>query len=125
MGTPMDCFTVIAGMTSGTESTRKLAAYHLQSLVSDPSFADTFVQADGMRVLRATVLEESGNALAYALGSLTRLLETDVGWESVGTDIIERVCKNKPPPCTASCAAKEKQKTRSKYSPHSQTCIST
>lgn len=36
-------------------------------------------------------MEEQGNTLAYALGSLTRLLEKDVGWEAVGPDVIERV----------------------------------
>ena len=47
-----------------------------------------------MPVLRAAVLEENGNALAYTLGSFTRLLEMDVGWESVGSDVLERVRTN-------------------------------
>lgn len=91
MANPPDCVTVIAGMSSSSESTRKLAAFHLQSLVADASFADAFVQADGMAVLKDTIMEEQGNALAYALGSFTGLLEVDVGWEAVSPDIIERV----------------------------------
>lgn len=91
MANQPDCETIIAGMTSSAESTRKLAAYHLQSLVSDASFADAFAQADGIPVLRTAVMEEQGNALAYALGSFTGLLEMDVGWEAVSPDVIERV----------------------------------
>ena len=94
MSDPPDCMSVIAGMTSSAESTRKLAAYHLQGLVADASFADAFVQADGMPILRTAVMEENGNALAYALGSLTRLLEMNVGWEAMGSEIIERVRAN-------------------------------
>jgi len=89
-----DCLTVITGMTSGAESSRKLAVYHLQTLVADSSFADAFAQADGLPVLTKIVLEENGNALAYALGSLTRLLEMQVGWESINQAIIDRVRDN-------------------------------
>lgn len=87
-----DVLTVVTGMTSDSESARKLAAYHLQSALADSSFADAFVQGDGVPVLKRLVLEENGNALAYALGSLTRLLDMDLGWdEAVNSDIIERV----------------------------------
>lgn len=92
MASTPDVVTVIAGMTSDAESARKLAAYHLQSLLADHAFADAFVQAEGIPVLRRLVLEENGNALAYALGSLTRLLDIGLGWEEgVSSVIIERV----------------------------------
>lgn len=91
MAGPPDVASVMTGMTSDLESTRKLTIYHLQHLVADASFADAFVQAGGVTVLKRTVLEESGNALAYALGCLTRLLEMDLGWEVIGADLIEHV----------------------------------
>lgn len=86
-----DVRSIIAGITSDSESSRKLSAYHLQSLVSDASFARTFVQAQGVPALKQIVLEENGNALAYALGSLTRLLEMELGWDRLSSDVIERV----------------------------------
>lgn len=86
-----DVRSIIAGITSDSESSRKLSAYHLQSLVSDAAFARTFVQAQGVPALKQVILEENGNALAYALGSLTRLLEMELGWDRLSSDVIERV----------------------------------
>lgn len=91
MAGPHDVRSIIAGIASDSESSRKLSAYHLQSLVVDPSFARAFVQAQGVPALKQVVLEENGNALAYALGSLTRLLEMDLGWDHLSSDVIERV----------------------------------
>ena len=90
METP-DVGTIVAGLTSETESHRKLAAFHLQTLLGDRDFADSFVRGDGVPVLKRLVLEDHANTLAYALGSLTRLLEVDLGWDGVGTDVIARV----------------------------------
>jgi hypothetical protein len=91
MAGPHDVRSVIAGITSESESARKLSAYHLQSLVSEPAFAHAFVKAQGVPALKQVVLEDNGNALAYALGSLTRLLEMDLGWDRLSSDVIERV----------------------------------
>ncbi|KAI5221564.1 hypothetical protein AUEXF2481DRAFT_4461 [Aureobasidium subglaciale EXF-2481] len=85
-----DVRSIIAGIASDSESSRKLSVYHLQSLVSEPSFARAFVQFQGVPALKQVVLEENGNALAYALGSLTRLLEMDLGWDHLSSDVIER-----------------------------------
>ena len=86
-----DVRSIIAGIASESESARKLSAYHLQSSISDPSFAYAFVKAQGVPALKQVVLEDNGNALAYALGSLTRLLEMDLGWDHLSSDVIERV----------------------------------
>jgi len=86
-----DVRSIIVGIASDSESARKLSAYHLQSLVGDAAFARAFVQAQGVPALKQVVLEDSGNALAYALGSLTRLLEMDLGWDHLSSDVIERV----------------------------------
>ncbi|KAI5200703.1 hypothetical protein E4T39_05584 [Aureobasidium subglaciale] len=94
-----DVRSIIAGIASDSESSRKLSVYHLQSLVSEPSFARAFVQSQGVPALKQVVLEENGNALAYALGSLTRLLEMDLGWDHLSSDVIERaiqVVVNRP-----------------------------
>ncbi|GAB7347908.1 hypothetical protein MBLNU459_g5429t3 [Dothideomycetes sp. NU459] len=91
MANTPDVFTIITGMTSDADSARKLAAYHLQSLLVDSSFADAFAQADGLPILRRLVLGEHGNALAYSLGSLTRLMDMDLGWEEgTSPEVIER-----------------------------------
>lgn len=94
MAGPQDVHSIVAGIVSDSESSRKLSAYHLQTLVSDHSFARGFVQAQGVPALKQLVLEENGNALAYALGSLTRLLEMDLGWDHLTSDVIERVRLN-------------------------------
>ncbi|PNS17109.1 Engulfment and cell motility protein 2 [Sphaceloma murrayae] len=86
----MDVSTIVQGMNSESESTRKLAAFHLQSLLADTEFVDAFVQGDGMLALNNMVLRENGNTLAYALGSLNRILELDFGWEQVGIEVAER-----------------------------------
>lgn len=87
----MDVATIVNGMNSDSESSRKLAAFHLQSLLADPDFVDAFVQGDGMPALNTMVLRENGNTLAYAMGSLNRILELDFGWEQVGIEVAERV----------------------------------
>ena len=91
MEDPPDVATLISGLVSDNEGARKYAVFRLQSLLADPSFADAFIQADGLYPLRHTVLETSGNTQAYALGSLDALLELDSGWEAVDEAIIEKV----------------------------------
>jgi engulfment/cell motility protein 1 len=86
-----DVVTLISGLRSDKESARKYAVFKLQALLSDPSFADAFVQADGVLSLREAVMQTTGNTQAYALGSLDKLLELDMGWEGVDVLVIEKV----------------------------------
>jgi hypothetical protein len=86
-----DVATLVAGLISSSESARKYAVFKLQGLLADPSFADAFIQGDGLPALHSCVLETSGNAQAYALGSLLVLLELDVGWEVVDGEVVEKV----------------------------------
>jgi len=86
-----DVATLVAGLVSSSESARKYAVFKLQGLLADPSFADAFIQGDGLPALHSCVLESSGNAQAYALGSLLVLLELDVGWEVVDAEVVEKV----------------------------------
>ena len=81
MDDPPDVVTLISGLRSENESARKYAVFKLQALLSDPSFADAFVQGDGVVSLRDAVMQTTGNTQAYALGSLDKLLELDMGWE--------------------------------------------
>lgn len=82
--------TLVQGLISDSDSTRKYAVFKLQALLSDPSFADAFLRADGLLALRHAVLETSGNTQAYALGGLDRLLELDMGWEVVDAALVAR-----------------------------------
>lgn len=86
-----DVATLVDGLVSSSESARKYAVFKLQGLLADPSFADAFIQGDGLPALHSCILEASGNAQAYALGGLLVLLELDVGWEVVDAEVIERV----------------------------------
>lgn len=91
MDDPPSIDSLIAGLLADTESARKYAVYQLQGLLADPSFADAFIQGDGLPALRACVLDANGNAQAYALGSLVVLLELDMGWEGVDGEVVEKV----------------------------------
>lgn len=91
MDDPPDVETLVAGLLSDQESTRKYAVFRLQALLSDYSFADAFVEGDGLLALRDAVMQTNGNTQAYALGSLDKLLELDMGWEGVDTLVIEKV----------------------------------
>ena len=91
MNNPPDVETLVSGLVSDQESARKYAVFRLQALLSDPSFADAFVEGDGLLALREAVMQTSGNTQAYALGSLDKLLELDMGWEGVDVLVIEKV----------------------------------
>jgi len=86
-----DVATLVTGLVSSSESARKYAVFKLQGLLADPSFADAFIQGDGLPALHSCVLEATGNAQAYALGGLLVLLELDVGWEVVDAEVVEKV----------------------------------
>ncbi|KAF2151208.1 hypothetical protein K461DRAFT_295285 [Myriangium duriaei CBS 260.36] len=89
--TQMDPASIVRSLRGDNESSRKLAAFHLQNKVGDPDFADAFVRDNGMPALCGMVLHEHGNTLAYGLGSLNGILEQGIGWEDVGIDVAERV----------------------------------
>lgn len=81
---------LLTNLSSSEDASRKMAAFKLQSLINDPSFAEHFVLAGGLPRLRALILESSGNTLAYSLASFARLLEVDQGWEAVNDAVVER-----------------------------------
>ncbi len=83
---------IVARLGRVDDSSRKMAAFKLQSAIGDPSFADVFVQQGGGPKLRDLCLNATGNTLAYGLASLGKLLELDLGWASVTGELIERVC---------------------------------
>ncbi|OCT48940.1 hypothetical protein CLCR_04565 [Cladophialophora carrionii] len=82
---------LLSSLSSPEDASRKMAAFKLQSLINDPSFAEHFVLAGGLPRLRTLVLESSGNTLAYSLASFARLLEVDQGWEAVNHKVVEKV----------------------------------
>ncbi|KAK4507874.1 hypothetical protein PRZ48_001609 [Zasmidium cellare] len=90
MDEPPDVATLVAGLQAESESARKYAVFKLKGLLGDPSFADAFIQADGLPSLRRAVLNTSGNTQAYALGSLDALLELDMGWECCDELVLEK-----------------------------------
>ncbi|KAK5722640.1 hypothetical protein LTR15_005872 [Elasticomyces elasticus] len=90
MEDPPDVATLIAGLVAENEGARKYAVFKLQSVLGDPSFAEAFIEADGLFALRQAVLETTGNMQAYAFGSLDTLLELDMGWEIVDAAVIEK-----------------------------------
>ncbi|ETN44400.1 uncharacterized protein HMPREF1541_10580 [Cyphellophora europaea CBS 101466] len=82
---------LLKSLGSRDDATRKMAAFKLQSLINDPSFAELFVQQGGLPMLRLLILESSGNTLAYGLASFARLLDVDQGWEAVDNAVVEKV----------------------------------
>ncbi|KAK5174401.1 uncharacterized protein LTR77_001481 [Saxophila tyrrhenica] len=90
MDNPPSPSTLVSNLISDSASARKYAVFKLQNLLSDPSFADAFIAADGLLALRDAVMQTTGNTQAYALGSLGVLLELGVGWEGVDALVIEK-----------------------------------
>ena len=85
---------LVTRLGSNEDSVRKMAVFKLQSNIGDPSFADVFIMEEGLPKLVHLTLYSSGNTLAYALTSFSRLLELDKGWEYVSAELIERVCSH-------------------------------
>ncbi|KAK5072485.1 hypothetical protein LTR64_005043 [Lithohypha guttulata] len=81
---------LLAGLTSTEDAARKMAAFKLQSMTNDPSFAEQFCSRGGLVNLRNLMLDSSGNTLAYSLASFTRLLELDHGWEAVDNVVVQK-----------------------------------
>lgn len=81
---------LLTSLSSDEDASRKMAAFKLQSLINDPSFAEHFVLAGGLPLLRTLILESTGNTLAYSLASFARLLEVDQGWEAVDDKVVEK-----------------------------------
>jgi engulfment and cell motility protein 1 len=84
---------LLTSLSSHADASRKMAAFKLQTLINDPSFAEHFVHAGGLLPLRTLILETSGNTLAYSLSSFARLLEVDQGWEAVDKQVVEKVSR--------------------------------
>lgn len=81
MEAPPDATELLRDINSDVDGKAKMAVFKLQAAINDPSFADRFISIGGLSALRRLILNSSGNTLAYALQSLTRLLEVDMGWE--------------------------------------------
>ncbi|KAI9746058.1 MAG: hypothetical protein M1818_000739 [Claussenomyces sp. TS43310] len=90
-----DIPTLLSRLSSDEDAMRKLAVFSLQSSINDPAFADVFISAGGLVVLRRLIMSTGGNTLAYSLQSLSRLLEVDMGWEIFENhgagELVERV----------------------------------
>ncbi|KAI3328917.1 ELMO/CED-12 family-domain-containing protein [Xylariaceae sp. AK1471] len=88
---------LMSRLASDEDASRKMAVFKLQSSINDPSFADVFISSGGLLVLRRLIMNSGGNTLAYALQSLSRLLEVDMGWDifdgPTSGDLVERVAE--------------------------------
>lgn len=82
---------LLAGLASNEDATRKMAAFKLQTMTNDPSFAEQFCAQGGLARLRDVILESSGNTLAYSLASCARLLELDHGWDGIDEKVVQKV----------------------------------
>lgn len=86
---------LLSRLASDEDAARKMAVFKLQSSINDPAFADVFISSGGLVILRRLIMGTGGNTLAYALQSLTRLLEVDMGWDifegHLATDLVERL----------------------------------
>lgn len=83
---------LVRELGSQDDSARKMAAFRLQNMIGDPSFADVFISQDGLPKLHHLTLNATGNTLSYSLASFTNLLGLDQGWEWINPELIERVC---------------------------------
>lgn len=86
---------LLARLASDEDASRKMAVFKLQSSINDPAFADVFISSGGLVILRRLIMNSGGNTLAYALQSLSRLLEVDMGWDifegHLAVELVERL----------------------------------
>lgn len=82
---------IVRNLSGDDDAARKMAAFKLQSVIGDPSFADIFLSEHGLPKLRALVLHSGGNTLAYVLACFNNLLQLDLGWDAVDSAFVERV----------------------------------
>ena len=87
----VDIEKLVHDLAQEDESTRKMAAFKLQNLIGDPSFADVFIANGGVPTLRFLALRAHGNTLAYSLASLSNLLNLDQGWDWMTAELVQRV----------------------------------
>ncbi|RUP13799.1 ELMO/CED-12 family-domain-containing protein [Jimgerdemannia flammicorona] len=66
----------------------KIATFSLQKYLKESEFADEFLGRGGLQSLCEIIKTTSGNTLAYALNSLTSLMDHDHGWETLDNDFI-------------------------------------
>ena len=91
MDGPKDIAALVRNIRGNDDSSRKLAAFHLQNLVAHDDFAQALVKVNGVPALCSMIVHEKGNTLAYALGSLNGILAKNLGWNQVGIDVAEKV----------------------------------
>ncbi|GFP52554.1 hypothetical protein ACSS6W_003370 [Trichoderma asperelloides] len=86
---------LLSRLASDEDAARKMAVFKLQSSINDPAFADVFISSGGLVILRRLIMTSGGNTLAYALQSLSRLLEVDMGWDifegPTASELVERI----------------------------------
>ena len=86
---------LLSRLASDEDASRKMAVFKLQSSINDPAFADVFISSGGLGILRQLIVTTGGNTLAYALQSLSRLLEVDMGWDifegASAPEFVERI----------------------------------
>ena len=90
-GDNVDIPKLVRDLGKEDDSSRKLAAFKLQNVIGDPSFADVFIANDGVPKLRFLVFKATGNTLAYTLSSFANLLNLDQGWDWINSELIHRV----------------------------------
>jgi len=59
--------------------------------VKNESFAQEFLELDGLPALAEAAKELSGNALAYCLAALDKAVSYDIGWEAISDEVVERL----------------------------------
>ncbi|KAI8997175.1 ELMO/CED-12 family-domain-containing protein [Pilobolus umbonatus] len=69
----------------------KIAIFSLQKYLKDLEFATEYLDRGGLQTLCDIILNFNGNTLAYALSSLTSIMEHDMGWDSLSPEFIEYI----------------------------------
>ncbi|KAG8785802.1 hypothetical protein FRC20_000452 [Serendipita sp. 405] len=73
------------------EKTLRFSLFNLQKYIKEEQFTNEFLQNDGLRELCEVITTVGGNTLAYALTSLSNLLDLPYGWESLSAEFIHKI----------------------------------
>ncbi|KAG2176830.1 hypothetical protein INT44_007494 [Umbelopsis vinacea] len=69
----------------------KIATFSLQKYLKEPEFAKEFLERGGLQSLCDIIKTTTGNTLAYALNSLSALMEHESGWDTLDEDFVRTI----------------------------------
>ncbi|KAG8220969.1 ELMO/CED-12 family-domain-containing protein [Butyriboletus roseoflavus] len=82
---------IVQKLTYRDEKTLRLSLFSLQKFIKEETFAQEFINRDGLQALVHVIYTEHGNTLAYALTAVQNLMDLDYGWSTLNDEFIFKI----------------------------------